>query len=164
MKQWLIRRLKKAGENIESTLTQLFFLALFGGSVAILALSKKALHFALQLAIAPTPLWATISLALLCSLYVYLKTRSYTLRNNESKTDLSQTALNILTFFGKQSDTCSTTKKLSEIFKITFNQTQFAIDELLRLNFLYTEIEWVNDQKHWLSTEGREFLGKENLL
>ncbi len=76
-KEWLIIRLKKAGENIESTLSQIFFLALFGGSLAILALSKKALYFVLQLANTATPLWATIALILLCGLYMYLKGNRY---------------------------------------------------------------------------------------
>jgi len=80
MKEWLIRRIKKAGENIESTLTQVVSLALFGGSVAILALSKTALNFALQLVNTPTPLWATIVLAFLSSVYIYIKTsRSHSL-------------------------------------------------------------------------------------
>jgi len=75
MKEWLLNRIKKAGENIESTLTQIFFVALFGGPTAILALSKKARDFALQLADTQTPLWATILLVLLCCLYIYLKVR-----------------------------------------------------------------------------------------
>jgi len=77
MKEWLIRRIKKAGGNIESTLTNIFFLALFGGSVAILAFSKKALSFVLQIAEIPTPLWATILLVLMCFLYIYLKIQLY---------------------------------------------------------------------------------------
>ena len=77
MKEWLKRRIKKAGENIESTLTQIFFLVLFGGSVAILAFSKKALNFVLQLLNTSTPLWASISLILLCGLYTSSKLRRH---------------------------------------------------------------------------------------
>jgi hypothetical protein len=77
MKEWLKRRIKKAAENIESTLTQIFLLALCGGSIAILAFSKKALNFVLQLSSISTPLWATISLILLCGLYASLKLRRY---------------------------------------------------------------------------------------
>ena len=77
MKEWLKRRIKKTCENIESTLTQIFFLALFGGSVAILAFSKNALNFVLQLLNTSTPLWAAISLILLCGLYTGLKIRRY---------------------------------------------------------------------------------------
>ena len=77
MKEWLTRRIRKAGENIESTLTQIFFLALCGGSIVILAFSKKALNFFLQFLNISTPLWATISLILLCGLYASLKLRRY---------------------------------------------------------------------------------------
>lgn len=165
MQEWLIRRIKKAGENIESTLTQIFFLALLGGSVAILALSKKALSFALQLAITATPLWATISLTLLCCLYVYLRTQSYTHHGFEPKPKLSKLALHILAFFGQQQgDVWVTTKNLSTVSKTSFNQTQLAIDQLLHFNFLYVEAPYGEDPIYWLSTEGRAFLEKEKLL
>jgi len=73
MREWMIKRIKKAGENIESTLTQIFFVALLGGSVAILAFSKKALTFVLQLINTPTPLWTIIAVGLVLGVYIYLK-------------------------------------------------------------------------------------------
>lgn len=69
MKQWLIRRIKKLFENIESTITTVIGLALLS-SIGILALSKKALNFFLQIANIPTPLWATIVLVLLVAVYI----------------------------------------------------------------------------------------------
>ena len=72
MKQWLIRRIKKLFENIESTITTVIVLALLS-SIGILALSKKALNFFLQIANIPTPLWATIVLVLLVIVYIKMK-------------------------------------------------------------------------------------------
>ena len=112
----------------------------------------------------PTPLWATISLVLLCCSYVYLKIQSSNPQNNNYKIKLSQTAMNILEFFGKQDDIGLTTKELSEIFKTTFNQTQLAIESLRRFDFLHAKHEYVGDQRYWLSPEGREFLGEKNIL
>ena len=68
---------------------------------------------------------------------------------------LSKPTLEILIFFGRQNDVPLTTQQLSEIFKTTYNQTQLAIDELLHCDFLYTEVEWVEDQKcEWGSDQG----------
>lgn len=64
---------KKLFENIESAITTVIFLALVGGSIGILAFSKKALNYFLQIANTPTPLWATIVLVALCCGYIYLK-------------------------------------------------------------------------------------------
>jgi hypothetical protein len=75
MREWLKQRIKKLFENTESTITNIFLLALFGGSATILAVSKKALSAFLQIATTPTPLWATISLVLLVCLYIYIKLR-----------------------------------------------------------------------------------------
>lgn len=75
MKQWLLKRIKKLFENTESTITTVIVLALLGGSAGILALSKKALTFFLQISNIPTPIWATILLVLLGCLYIYLKLR-----------------------------------------------------------------------------------------
>lgn len=69
MKEWLIKRIKKLFENIESTITTVIVLALLSGSIGILALSKKALNVFLQIANIPTPLWATIVLVLLVTVY-----------------------------------------------------------------------------------------------
>ena len=79
MREWLIQRVKKAGENIESTLTNILLLALAGGSLGILAFSKKALSFFLQILATPTPVWATILLVLLCYLYIHIRFRKGTI-------------------------------------------------------------------------------------
>jgi len=76
MKQWLITRIKNLFGNIESTITQILLIAFLGGSVAILAFSKKALNFFLQIANIPTPLWATIALVLLVACYIKTKKSS----------------------------------------------------------------------------------------
>ena len=73
MKEWLIKRIKKLFENIESTITTVIVLALLGSSIGILALSKKALNVFLQIANIPTPLWATIVLVLLLTVYIKMK-------------------------------------------------------------------------------------------
>jgi len=84
MKQWITNRIKKLFENTESTITTVIVLAFFGGSASILALSKKASTFFLQILNTPTPLWATILLVLLCCLYTYLKASQYLSKNNPS--------------------------------------------------------------------------------
>ena len=76
MKQWLIKRIKKLCENVESTITNVIVITLLsclGGSIYFLTLSKKTLNYFLQIATIPTPLWATIALVLLCCGYIYLK-------------------------------------------------------------------------------------------
>ena len=73
MKQWLIKRIKKLFENIESTITTVIVIALLGGSLGILALSKRALNFFLQIINIPTPIWATILLVLLVFAYLKIK-------------------------------------------------------------------------------------------
>ncbi len=75
MREWLKRRIKKAGENIESTITNAILVLIAGSYLTILAFSKRAVDFTHQLLTTPTPLWATISLVLLCYVYVYLKFR-----------------------------------------------------------------------------------------
>jgi hypothetical protein len=75
IRDWLIKRIKKAFENTEATITSVIVIALLGGSATILAISKKALNFSLQILTTPTPLWATILLVLLGYLYIYLKFR-----------------------------------------------------------------------------------------
>ena len=165
MKEWLTRRMKKAGENIESTLTQIFFLALVGGTAAILALSKTALSFVLQLAAMPTPLWVAISLTILCCTYVYLRSRSYIYHEAEPDSKISQHAKSILILFGQQAnDICLTTENLSAPFGTTFHQTQAAIDQLTHLGLLYPHASYAEDTSYSLSTKGRAFLNKEKLL
>ena len=70
----------------------------------------------------------------------------------------------ILIFFSKQNNIGITTDELSKIFKSTFNQTQLAVDTLYKFKFLYNKHEYVDDKRHWLSTKGRMFLNKKNLL
>lgn len=82
MKQWLIKRIKKLFENIESTITTVIVLALLGSSIGILALSKKALNFFLQIVNIPTPLWATIVLVFLVTAYIKIKKSSPSLDSN----------------------------------------------------------------------------------
>ncbi len=76
MKQWLIKRIKKLFENIESTITTVIVLAILGGSIGILASSKKALNIFLQIVNIPTPLWATIVLVFLVITYIKMKKSS----------------------------------------------------------------------------------------
>lgn len=115
----------------------------------------------------PTPLWATIALIAICCLYTYRKARSYNPPNVKSKVGLSLTAVDILTFFGKQDNIRLTTDVISKTFDLSFNTAQLAIDQLLHLDLLYSDTQWgvAGEFKiYWLSTEGRAFLGKEKLL
>jgi hypothetical protein len=76
MKQWLLKWLKKAVENIVfSTLATIFLLSV-GGVVGLRHFSKKAYNLLIQILNTPPPLWATISLVLLCCLYIYLKNKT----------------------------------------------------------------------------------------
>jgi hypothetical protein len=100
-------------------------------------------------------------LALLITSFV--KDRSFVVKQVKLK-DLSQIAIDILTFFGQQGEKEFTTNELSTLFKTAFNQTQFAIDELLKSDFLCTDTPFGEDPIYWLSTQGRALLGKEKLL
>ena len=89
MKQWLKNRIKKLGENIEASITQIIFLALIGGSVTILVVSKKVLGFVHKILIKPTPLWITLMLGLLCCLYIHLKLRKNSLKSPKKYNKIS---------------------------------------------------------------------------
>jgi H+/Cl- antiporter ClcA len=81
MKEWLKQRIKKAGENIESTITQIILIVILGGTAAIYAFAKKTFNIILQLLNAPTPLWAAILLIILliilCVLYTRFRIRQH---------------------------------------------------------------------------------------
>ncbi len=161
--EWM---LKWSGKLIFSSVYSLLLSILFGliGIPVLISWATGTLNSLIDTVKSPTPLWATISLTILCCLYLYLKTQPYTPRNQRVKP--SKTALDILKLFGHEHpDIRFTAKELSLRFKTTPNQTQFAIDELVDLDFLYAESEYiVGKRKYWLSPEGREFLAKRNLL
>ena len=71
MKQWLLNRIKKIFENTESAITAVIVVALLGGSAGILALSKNALYYFLQIVNIPTPLWVTTALVIVSCGYIY---------------------------------------------------------------------------------------------
>jgi len=77
MKEWLKRRIKKAAENIESTITQLFLIFLLGGTAAIYTFAKNTFNIILKLINSPTPLWLSILLIILCVLYTRLRIRQH---------------------------------------------------------------------------------------
>ena len=55
----------------------IILVALITAGGGLLYLSKTALNFSIQLLSTPPPLWATISLILLCALYIFLKIQQY---------------------------------------------------------------------------------------
>ena len=73
MKEWLLKHIKKIAERIETKVIDIILLALFGGTLGVLAFSETALDYFLLILNTPTPLWATIALVLLSGLYIYLK-------------------------------------------------------------------------------------------
>ena len=75
MKEFLTKILKIIASDIRQALFPAILLFLVGGIGGLLLLSEKALDFLKQSANIPTPLWATISLILLCGLYTYLTAR-----------------------------------------------------------------------------------------
>jgi len=157
--------LKWSAKLIFSSAYSIFLSILLGliGIPLVIAWATGTLNTIIETIQSPTPLWATISLTLLCCLYVYLKTQSYSPRTRRVK--LSKTAKDILVFFGQQHETQFMATQLSKTFKITFNQAQFAMDELHLHKFLYAESQYeLGRRKYWLSPAGREYLGKRNLL
>lgn len=73
MKEWMQRRIKKFGENIESTITSALFWLIVGGPLVLVATYKFLRDFFLQLLQEPTPLWATTVMIAICCLYTYAK-------------------------------------------------------------------------------------------
>ncbi len=165
MQVWLTNRIKKLGENIESTITQVIVLGLLGGSVAVLAFWKKGLNYVHTILTKPTPLWITIIMGLLYFLYIHLKFRSYSFPNDRNKIKLSKLDLDILICFGQLPDDRSlTANDLSQHFGSKYNQTQYAIDNLCSYDFLMRETPFGEDTIYWLSVKGRDYLAKKNLL
>jgi hypothetical protein len=112
---------------------------------------------------------STIMLVVIFGLFALLFTSSSKpkvplAKEIKSRKDLSPNALLILTVFGKQDDNHLTTEQFSKALELSFNQAQYAIDELLKLSFLHTDTPWGESTLYWLSTKGRAFLGKEKLL
>ncbi len=81
MKQTLTKILKIIISDVRQAYVPVILLSLIGGTGTLLYLYEKALSYTIQLATTPTPLWAAISLVLLCCLYIYLNTRKI-LKNN----------------------------------------------------------------------------------
>ena len=84
MKQWLLNRIKKIFENTESAITAVIVVALLGGSAGILALSKNALYYFLQIVNIPTPLWVTTALVIVSCGYIYAKFLKYPTKLNQA--------------------------------------------------------------------------------
>jgi hypothetical protein len=67
--------LKWFADHLLSAILSLILAALIAAWGGVFAFSMSALGYAIQLLNEQTPLWATISLILLCCLYTYLTTR-----------------------------------------------------------------------------------------
>ena len=74
-KATLIKWLKPFGADMRRAVVGYIVVALILAGGGILVLTKTALTWIIQIANIQTPLWATISLILLCGLYTYLKIR-----------------------------------------------------------------------------------------
>lgn len=120
----------------------------------LLPLLLKSLSVALLLALGLVALLITSS----------PKHKASLTKEAKSRKDLSANALLILTIFGKQGVERLTTEQFSKALDLSFNNAQYAIDELLRFNFLHVDTPWGEDSVYWLSSKGRALLGKEKLL
>jgi len=77
MKQWLLKWLNKAVENIVLTILTAFFLLSVGGVVGLRHFSKKAYDILIQILNKPTPLWVTaIFLVIFVIAYIFLKNKT----------------------------------------------------------------------------------------
>lgn len=74
-KATLIKWLKLFGGDTRQAIIGYILVLLILAGGGVVALSKTALTWVTHTANILTPLWATISLVLLCCLYIYLKTR-----------------------------------------------------------------------------------------
>lgn len=165
----ITRLLKWSGKLIFSSFHSILVSVLLFliGIPVLISWATGTLNILIETMKTPTPLWISIVLCLLLILYVYLKSRTthpFVTHTNKLKVNISKTATDILVFFGNQDDVRLNTKRLSETFEASFNQTQYAIDQLLGFGFL-CEIETdIGPNLYGLSAQGREFLGKKNLL
>src|SRR3990172_7924255 len=74
-KETLTKIMKLFFGDTRQAIISYIVLALIAMGGGLLALSKTALNFSIQLLSTPTPLWATISLVLLGCLYTYRKSQ-----------------------------------------------------------------------------------------
>ncbi|NQT27071.1 hypothetical protein HQ585_17080 [candidate division KSB1 bacterium] len=74
MKQRIIKISKLIFADARQAIVGAIVIGLVGGIGGLLYLSKTALDFSIAILNISTPLWAAISLAFLCSVYIYLKT------------------------------------------------------------------------------------------
>ena len=72
-KELITKTLKAIGVDTRQAIIGVIVVSLVGGYSGLLYLSKTALEISLLFLNTQTPLWATISLIVLCCLYIYLQ-------------------------------------------------------------------------------------------
>lgn len=159
MKQWLINRIKKLGENIESSITQVIVLALFGGSLAILAFWKKALDLIQKTLIKPTPLWITIILGLLCCLYIHSNIGKYPFDSPKLKREIDPCEIEILKYFFNQIHDDNSSEGIAEYMGLNLQVILFHLINLENRNMITSNHSNEYGIKQWsILQDGRDFL------
>lgn len=143
-------------------------LALIGIPILI-SWATGTVNVLIQILKSPTPLWVIIILVLVALLiYIHLKkltpTKPPIQKEIKTKKDISQTALKILIFLGKHGDLVFPVTFFYEKFNLTYNQAQYAIEELLNFNLLDFNEPYGELPSYWLSPKGRKFLSDKKLL
>ena len=80
MKKPLTNWLKKIFSDSHSAITSIVICSFFAGGTGLYLYAKNLWNILINIAQTPTPLWATISLALLLGLYIYLHIKRNFLR------------------------------------------------------------------------------------
>lgn len=88
-----IKLLKTIFSDVRQAVISAIVVLLVGGSAGLLLLSQKALDFVIQTSNIPTPLWATIALVFLCSVYIYLKSLQHMKKHLPLDTSVTNTIL-----------------------------------------------------------------------
>lgn len=139
------------------------------GVPVLIAWATGTLNLLIQCINTPTPLWETIILVFVVLLtYIQLKNLTSTKppiqKEIKTQKDISETALKILIFLGERGELILPVTFFYEKFNLTYNQAQYAIEELLNFDLLDFNEPYGELPVYWLSPKGRKFLSKENLL
>ena len=85
MKQKLIQILKTIIADVRQAYVPVILLSVIGGTGTVFYFYERALTWTIQIVNTPTPLWATIALALGCCLYTYLHNQKLLKEIGENK-------------------------------------------------------------------------------
>lgn len=105
-----------------------------------------------------------INIAISLSFIRFLYQNKDVPKQANKKKDLSSLSLEILKLIGSEGDVSIATQAFANNLGISFNKAQCAIDELLDFSLLSSSWNIGEESSYFITSDGRRFLSKNNLL